>query len=190
MLRVHLDDCAPAPWRNGGGVTREFLRWPPSAAADDWRLRLSVAEIERDGPFSAFPGIERWFAVLQGGGVQLALPGGERTLAAGAPPLQFSGGDAPGCRLLAGPTRDLNLMHRPTPRGKQQVEMHRLHAGARIGATQAPAWRAIYAHTPLRLATPTGLHLLAAGTLAWSDDAQAGEWRAVDDALAYGMTLR
>ena len=43
-------------WRNGGGVTRELLTWP---AAQAWALRISVADIERDGPFSAFPGIER-----------------------------------------------------------------------------------------------------------------------------------
>jgi environmental stress-induced protein Ves len=34
-------------------------------------VRLSVADIERDGPFSAFAGLIRWFAVLSGAGVLL-----------------------------------------------------------------------------------------------------------------------
>ena len=50
---VRLEDAAPQAWRNGGGVTRELLTWPN---ADDWIVRLSVADIEKDGPFSAFPG--------------------------------------------------------------------------------------------------------------------------------------
>lgn len=112
---VDLATVAPQRWKNGGGLTRELLRWPDpgrapgtAAAADGWRLRLSVAEIARDGPFSPFPGVTRWFAVLAGAGVVLALPGGERVLRPGDAPLRFDG--APGCRLLDGPTLDLNLM--------------------------------------------------------------------------------
>ena len=61
----------PQPWRNGGGVTRELLAWPDGG---DWRVRVSVADIDADGPFSAFPGVERWFAVLEGAGVALRSP--------------------------------------------------------------------------------------------------------------------
>jgi hypothetical protein len=97
------------PWKNGGGVTRELLAWPGDG---DWRVRISVAEIEADGPFSSFPGVDRWFAVLAGGGVALTIAGREQVRRAGDPPLAFSG-DAPvGCRLLQGPSRDLNLMLR------------------------------------------------------------------------------
>lgn len=103
-------DAMPAqPWRNGGGVTRELHAWPAGA---DWRLRLSLADIARDGPFSAFPGVQRHFAVIEGGGVALQFADGERLLRAGDAPLGFDGRLAPGCRLLAGPTRDLNLMLR------------------------------------------------------------------------------
>ena len=52
-----------ARWRNGGGRTRELLAWPDAA---DWKVRVSVADVESDGPFSAFPGVQRWFAVLEG----------------------------------------------------------------------------------------------------------------------------
>lgn len=107
---VRLADAAPQPWRNGGGSTRELLRLPADAAGDeDWRVRLSVADIARDGPFSAFPGVRRWFAVLHGAGVDL---GGFGRLTPRSAPVSFDGAVAPGCRLPGGPTRDLNLMLR------------------------------------------------------------------------------
>ena len=102
FLRVDAESVAPRAWRNGGGRTRELLAWP---AAGDWCLRISRADIESDGPFSAFPRVERWFAVLSGAGVVLTFADGERELAPGAAPLRFDGAVAPVCRLLDGPTR-------------------------------------------------------------------------------------
>src|SRR5213594_1326058 len=104
---MRADDVTPQAWRNGGGRTRELLVWPSPA---DWQLRVSVADIEADGPFSAFPGVQRWFAVIEGAGVVLQFAGGERRIVPGDEPLSFDGAEAPGCRLVAGPTRDLNLM--------------------------------------------------------------------------------
>ena len=106
---VRCIDRPPQRWRNGGGSTRELLAWP---SAGDWQLRISVADIEVDGPFSAYPGVERWFTVLQGAGVELSIDGASQSLHRGDPPLQFSGDAAVGCRLIDGPTRDLNLMLR------------------------------------------------------------------------------
>ena len=104
---VRFEDVKPQPWRNGGGVTRELLAWPN---ADNWVMRLSVADIERDGPFSAFVGIDRWFAVLTGSGVRLGAS--QRAVVEGDAPVYFDGAAAPACTLIDGPTRDLNLMIR------------------------------------------------------------------------------
>ena len=111
MILVPTSSAAPVPWKNGGGVTRELLRLPADGG-DDWTLRISVADIAADGPFSPFPGVTRWFAVLEGAGVRLAFP--ERTLNVqrGDAPLCFDGADGPGCTLLDGATRDLNVMVR------------------------------------------------------------------------------
>jgi len=109
VRRVCSDDVAPQRWRNGGGVTRELLAWPKPAA---WRVRISVAEVESDGPFSSFPGVERWFVVLDGHGVELNVAGTTHRLTADSPPLRFSGDAATSCRLVQGATRDLNLMLR------------------------------------------------------------------------------
>ena len=103
---IRFDDVQPQPWKNGGGVTRELLAWP---AAADWLVRISVADIEKDGPFSAFPGIKRSITVLSGAGIRLGEPLNVE-LRASDPPATFSGDLAPDCELVHGPTRDLNAM--------------------------------------------------------------------------------
>jgi environmental stress-induced protein Ves len=110
VILTAASDAAPVPWKNGGGVTRELLRLP--ATGDDWILRISVADIDADGPFSSFPGVSRWFAVLSGAGVHLRWPAHARHVHAADAPLQFDGADAPDCTLVDGPTRDLNVMVR------------------------------------------------------------------------------
>ena len=100
---VRLEDAARQPWRNGGGVTRELLKWPN---ADDWTLRLSVADIQKDGPFSAFPQVQRWIVALTGVGMELGEPLNFR-IEPGMPPYRFKGAYAPMCTLIDGPMRDL-----------------------------------------------------------------------------------
>ncbi len=97
-------------WRNGGGWTTELHVEGP-ADAYDWRM--SVAEIEADGPFSAFPGYERTLLLLDGGGIELRFGGADAPLLRerGAQH-RFDGGATPQCRLLEGPTRDFNAIVR------------------------------------------------------------------------------
>ena len=114
-----VDDVAPQRWRNGGGWTRELLAQP---AGENWRVRVSVADIEADGPFSSFPGVQRHFAVLQGAGVALTIDGATFRVERNGAPVQFAGGAATSCRLLDGPTRDLNLMVRGGPGALLPVE--------------------------------------------------------------------
>jgi hypothetical protein len=109
LASVSAAAVAPQAWRNGGGRTRELLAWP---SGQGWKLRLSVADIDADGPFSAFPGAQRWFAVIEGAGVVLTLADGDRRLTTESEPLAFDGAEAPGCTLIDGATRDLNLMLR------------------------------------------------------------------------------
>jgi environmental stress-induced protein Ves len=139
MKVVLTASVPPQPWRNGGGQTRELWAWP---SAQDWVLRISVADIERDGPFSAWPGVRRWFQVLQGAGVELHLQGRGLRLTPDDAPVAFAGEDAPGCRLMAGPTRDLNLMLRRGHGGLHAVAAGRPeHAVALYSAdTVACTW--------------------------------------------------
>ncbi|HJU07238.1 MAG TPA: HutD family protein, partial [Rhodanobacteraceae bacterium] len=43
-------------WANGQGQTEVLLREPDGA---DWRVRISVACVEQDGPFSELPDTQR-----------------------------------------------------------------------------------------------------------------------------------
>ena len=98
------------PWKNGGGVTREIAVYR-SQGAPLWRL--SVASIERDGPFSDFTGYDRTIVPLQGHGVILDLSNGERAvLDRPFRPFPFAGELHVDCRLIDGPVRDFNVMTR------------------------------------------------------------------------------
>lgn len=129
-----------------------------------------MADIDSDGPFSAFPGVERWFAVLAGVGVALTFAAGERHVLCGDPPLAFDGGAAPECRLLDGPTRDLNLMST----GKRST-MRAVVPGA---AWDEPfAMRGLFTGSAGRWSADGKKCDLGAHTLLWEDAAQPGEWR-------------
>lgn len=126
--QVHrLADAQVQAWRNGGGMTRELLTEPRSGhtapSPTDWRWRVSIADITADGPFSAFPGVQRWFAVVEGAGVQLTMNGSTHQQLAGDAPLNFDGNAAPACHLINGPTRDLNVMLRGVA-GHMQLARH------------------------------------------------------------------
>lgn len=169
--RVLLAECEARPWRNGGGVTRELLVWPATdrdpataPASDDWVVRVSVADIDRDGPFSSFPGIDRCFAVLQGAGVELGLPAGVQSIRPGDDPVAFPGEPPTACRLLDGPTRDLNLMGR---RSSGRIDMRRAHPGDRIDGRAR--WQALFSfdHARIDLGDGRGAQTLRPGTLVW-----------------------
>lgn len=181
LHRISLADCRPQPWRNGGGTTRELLAWP---RADDWRLRLSVAEIAADGAFSSFAGVRRWFAVLDGAGVRLALPSGVVTRQPLDEPLAFDGEAAPMCTLLGGPTHDLNFMAR---RGCGHAVMRTARAGSQV--TGRLPFRALYAAAPALLAVADHRETIAAGTLVWCDAPDAASWTLRDGAHAFWLTL-
>lgn len=110
--RVNLSEVPLAPWRNGGGVTCELLAAP---AGERWHWRISIAEVARDGPFSPYPGVQRWIALVEGPGFALDFGAQNRRVLRRPAPLHFDGTLAPHCTLLAGPTRDLNLMLRGVP---------------------------------------------------------------------------
>lgn len=99
------------PWRNGGGVTTEVAAFPEGAGLADFDWRVSIARIDADGPFSAFPGIDRTLALLSGGPVTLTGPDWEETLLSGSPPVIFDGADPVAARIAA-PSTDLNVMSR------------------------------------------------------------------------------
>ncbi|MFY0476654.1 HutD/Ves family protein [Achromobacter marplatensis] len=104
IAQAEWQELPPEPWKNGAGVTRTL-------AVDTQpvpRWRVSIADIERDGPYSRLPGQDRVSVVLSGEGVTLQGEGKKILLLPGVP-TAFAGDVAFQSRLLGGPVRVLNL---------------------------------------------------------------------------------
>jgi environmental stress-induced protein Ves len=134
--RIDLRDLPARPWKNGGGTTREIACHPPGAGYDTFDWRLSIADVSRDGPFSSFPGVDRTIVLLEGAGMRLrdAASGAERSLTGAGAWLAFAGEAAIDATLVAGATRDFNLM---TRRGRCSATVDVLRAPASIAAADA-----------------------------------------------------
>jgi uncharacterized protein len=156
---ISAADVSPQSWKNGGGQTRELLAWPHLA---DWVVRVSVADIEADGPFSVFEGVQRWFGVLSGKGVRLY----DFELHVGSELLSFDGALAPDCELVDGPTRDFNLMHR---RGRGELRV--LPAERPVDAQGR--WLGLFTAEGGTLTHGGRAMVLAPQSLAWCEDPAA-----------------
>lgn len=151
-------------WRNGLGWTREIHA--ATGGSDAWSWRLSIAEIERNAPFSEFPGVDRELVLLSGNGLRLRFEDGEEVLL--EPPhgrLRFAGERAVTGELVDGPTQDFNLMWR-----RELVEAqlwHRPLVGPMvIFAEPATTWAVHLMSGQARFADDSGLPPLAAGDTA------------------------
>ncbi|TWV34186.1 HutD family protein [Streptomyces misionensis] len=112
-VRVLRADGRPAaPWKNGGGLTREIAAAPVGAGTSDFAWRVSLADVDRGGPFSRFEGVERIITLVDGPGMVLTVDGTPHTVAERYVPFAFPGDAATDCRLLGGPLVDFNVMTR------------------------------------------------------------------------------
>ena len=121
VIAIPANEYRRERWKNGAGWTRAILRHPH--AAEDWDWRLSIAEVERDGPFSAFPGVDRELVLMAGEGMRLVFEDGEA--ADLQPPhdrVRFAGERAVRAELVAGPTQDFNVMWK-----RDRIEAQVLH---------------------------------------------------------------
>jgi environmental stress-induced protein Ves len=119
------------PWRNGGGITHEAIRVPPSGDAFLWRV--SVAQIDSSGPFSDFAGYDRKMVLLRGRGIALEFGSGKRCALRGIGDwMEFDGASSVRCELLDGPCVDLNLMVSKSLRTAARIE--RLSEPMRVAA--------------------------------------------------------
>ncbi len=122
MTMIHLPAAGyrRERWRNGGGWTRQLaagsLATPvfgADAPTQHWDWRLSIAEVEADGPFSTFAGIDRTLVLLSGAGMDLLSPDGSvMNLASPLSRADFPGEQVIEGRLRDGATTDFNLMWR------------------------------------------------------------------------------
>jgi uncharacterized protein len=144
--RFDLRLIEPQPWKNGAGLTREIAvaRNATTEAGFDWRL--SVAEVTRDAPFSAFAGVDRCIVLLRGAGLRLRTASGaavtiddrldvrlddvlDHHLDTPFAPFHFPGDVPLHATLIGGASSDFNVMAR---RGAWRAEVTCHHAVAAL----------------------------------------------------------
>lgn len=111
---IRYADLTPAPWKNGGGITREIAIGPEGAASGgEFLWRLSIAEVAGSGPFSVFPGVDRTLTILEGAGIKLDFAeGDDQVIDVKWRQARFDGGRACAGQLIGGPVTDFNVMTR------------------------------------------------------------------------------
>ena len=145
MLVIRRSDCVPAPWKNGAGSTVELWREDDAAGT---RIRISLAEITSDQPFSKFSGLDRLILQLDGPRVQLVVEGEHQDIAA---PFAFPGEADVACRISgSGPAHVLNVMVR---RGNytQDMRVESIAAGTPVAFGERSAFTGLVCLGRLRL---------------------------------------
>jgi uncharacterized protein len=113
MQLIRATDCRRMKWKNGGGETAEVAISPPQSSLESFDWRISLARVETDGPFSAFAGVDRSLAVVDGAGLRLQVAGREAMeLSALSSACAFPADIPTSATLIAGPITDLNVMTR------------------------------------------------------------------------------
>lgn len=113
---LRFDDSRRQPWANSAGSTRELMQWPGDG--QPWQWRLSIADVDRDAPFSSFPGVDRILVLLSGDGLVLRFAavdgecGREERLESPFAMARFPGEAELSGGPIDGPTTDFNLMWR------------------------------------------------------------------------------
>lgn len=108
---VKFETYRNMPWRNGKGSTLEIAREP--AAGADFAWRLSLANLDRDGEFSAYPGYRRALVLIAGNALKLTFHGhGGCFLHGGRRAARFEGEWKTRCAVPQGPCTDLSLIVR------------------------------------------------------------------------------
>ena len=128
------------PWKNGGGTTCVLATHPPSASADAWDWRVSMAEVATPGPFSYFEAVDRTLLLLSGT-LDLAIgegAGGERLQAGDV--VRFAGDVPTFGTPVDGWATDLNIMVR---RGQWRVAVER------FGPSEAPQQLLLFGESSL-----------------------------------------
>jgi environmental stress-induced protein Ves len=133
LTLIRWDDLPPRPWKNGGGTTRQLATAPTDATFTDFDWSVSIAEIEGDGPFSEFPGIDRTLMLIGGTEMTLHVNGAAHRLGR-LDKLAFPGDATTACTLPTGAARALNLM---TRRGRTTGSLLALDVTARHEAKVA-----------------------------------------------------
>ena len=158
-LILRAADRSSAPWKNGGGLTREVAVHPADSDFGNFDWRVSLAEVRRGGAFSSFAGVDRHMAVISGR-LGLSISGREPlSLASGSAPLTFPGEVAVYAEPGTEPVTDLNVM---TRRGRFLARLTRCSAAEPTELRLEADITLLLALAPLTLRAPSIEATLAA----------------------------
>ena len=142
-------DRKASPWKNGGGRTFEIAAHPPGADFETFDWRISLAEIEKDGPFSRFDGVDRILSLIEGRmTLEIGDPAQSHPLETASSPVIFAGESPVFARLQTPLTLDINLM---TRRGRCRATLERLRLDQRLAMDAGAGLGFVFALTPLVL---------------------------------------
>ena len=144
MRILRASDYRVMPWKNGAGTTTEIAVSPEGAGLETFDWRVSMARVETDGPFSAFPGVDRTLAVLEGEGMILNVAGRiPFGLTEASQPLLFPADAQTHADLISGPITDLNVMSR---RGLMSHSVERMEISGTVDLTVSGDATLIFCH--------------------------------------------
>lgn len=169
VTRFDRASLSAMPWKNGGGVTREIVCQPPGAGMERFDWRVSIAHIASDGPFSAFPGVDRVITLLEGEGVRLLASDGsfDHRLDTPLAPFVFAGESPVLGTLLAGDCHDFNVM---TRREVCRAAVRVCRSAVDAVAASAGVLLAVHGHWR------ADVHALVPGEGLWWDDPGERRW--------------
>lgn len=127
---VRFASIPATPWKNGLGTTTQLAIHPLDADANTFDWRVSIASLRGSAPFSAYDGVERCLAVLEGEVTLVRTTQSDITLTPASPPLTFSGSE-PIAGRVTGAALDLNLMYRSS-RWRASLRKIDLHESVRL----------------------------------------------------------
>ena len=113
VQRLMPGDYRRMRWKNARGWTTELAVHPRDAQLDGqpFEWRVSLAEVESDDEFSAFPGYDRTILLAEGKGMELRFASAPpQRIADPYQPFGFKGEWRTRCHLLNGPVRDFNVL--------------------------------------------------------------------------------
>ena len=145
------------PWKDGGGVTEQIAVEPAGATvAGGFLWRLSMARVERSGPFSHFEGYDRSLLLLEGAlDLDFGIHGRIR-LDETSQPVAFDGDWEAHATLTRAPVRDLGVIS-DRARVRQEVRVMDPGREAVLIPPSPTAW--IIALTGHCLLAPQGVEL-------------------------------
>lgn len=110
MQTFDLRTIHGTPWVNGAGTRQELASGALGERTAWW---LSAATIERDCPFSTYPGLARLHVVTSGSGTRLTGDGVDLHVQP-MTPVAFDGDTPLECRLVDGPCTAINVIYDPS----------------------------------------------------------------------------